>query len=263
MDPSTRGIVLHDILADYHRAIRSGGQAGELLLLGLLDQHLEQLKQLYPTPSLALEETERDELKRDLLHFLQLEQAASHRRPVALELPFGMESDPLEPLSRAGPLELDLGEGRRLPVRGRIDRVDQVEGGFAVVDYKTGKSLRVNRNAIYDRGRLLQHGLYALVVQQLLGPVAGSSYYFIRPGAQLPWVHFPPPQPEPLLRVLDSVLEPLVSGAFVHTHEREKDCSFCSYGPACQNQGDARQRRKLEHIQNSVLESRRRLLEEI
>lgn len=259
LDPSTRGILLHDILADYHRRLRAHAKAD---LLTLLKQHVEKLKQLWPAPSAALEQAEVADLERDLLHFLQLEQQNPERRPMALELPFGMEADPLEPLSRAGLLELDLGDGSRLPVRGRIDRVDHVEGGFAVVDYKTGRSLRVHRNAVYDRGRLLQHGLYALVVEQLLGPVAQSSYYFIRPGAQQTWVHFPSPQPERLLRVLKSVLEPLASGAFAHTHEREKDCQYCSYSVACQSHSDSRQRRKLEHLENTMLHSRRRLLEE-
>lgn len=260
LDASTRGILLHDILADFHRQLRAHNRSPDLNVL--LHQHLEQLKRLWPSPSPALEHAETADLLKDLHYYLQLEQRNTGRRPVAFELPFGMEVDPLEPLSRPGPLELDLGNGSRLPVRGRIDRIDQLENGYAVVDYKTGKSLRVNREAVYDRGRLLQHGLYALVVEELLGPVAQSSYYFIRPGAQQPWVHFPPPQRDRLLRVLEGVLEPLASGVFVHTHEREKDCQYCSFRSACQENGEQRQRRKLDSSANTMLASRRRLLEE-
>ena len=201
-----------------------------------------------------------------MLHFLQLEIDNPERRPVGLEVPFGMGPDPLEPLAHPEPVVLQMGDGQKLALRGRIDRIDQIGDDYAVVDYKTGRRLYTGkRQAVFDRGRLLQHALYALVVEQMLaapGRVRMTSYYFPTRSAARPWNHYDYPDKENFFRVLNEVLEPLKTGAFAHTHETAQDCAFCHYRAACEAHQDANQKAKLENPANTTLASRRRLLEE-
>jgi len=267
LDPSLRGIVIHDILADYHRLLHSEMRKpvetqDEEILADLLQQRLEKLRPLRPALSPAVEASECAELLKDLQYFLSLELEHPERTPVALELPFGMGEEPVEALASPAPVILHWPDGSSFPLSGRIDRVDQIPGGYGVVDYKTGRSLRIAPNTTYDRGRLLQHALYALVVEQLVGPVVQSSYYFVRPGATQRWVHFDKPDPANLHRVLQGVLSPLETGAFVQTESREKDCIFCDYRSLCEGHSDARSLRKLENPDNGVLARRLQLLEE-
>jgi RecB family exonuclease len=57
-------------------------------------------------------------------------------------------------------------------VRGRMDRIDEVEGGVHICDYKTGKP---KDEKVADKS--LQLGIYALAAQQSgMTPVAMSFY---------------------------------------------------------------------------------------
>ncbi len=271
LDAATRGSLLHEIYATYHRGLLARGWRPDLerdgqQLKALLEQQLEVVRAVLPPPSAALEKAERQSLRSDLLHFLQLEIDNPERRPVGLEVPFGMGPDPLEPLAHPEPVVLQMGDGQKLALRGRIDRIDQIGDDYAVVDYKTGRRLYTGkRQAVFDRGRLLQHALYALVVEQMLaapGRVRMTSYYFPTRSAARPWNHYDYPDKENFFRVLNEVLEPLKTGAFAHTHETAQDCAFCHYRAACEAHQDANQKAKLENPANTTLASRRRLLEE-
>lgn len=100
--------------------------------------------------------------------------------PVATELGFGL------PGAEHPPLIYELDGGRRLRVRGSIDRVDRrTGGGLAVIDYKTGSSWRYRNLSEADpvpAGRFLQLPLYALAATELLGSDAqpvDASYWFV------------------------------------------------------------------------------------
>ena len=254
LDPATRGHVLHEVYAGYARRLRAGEGAD---LLGLLE---ESLRELIPAPSAAVEAAERESLARDLAHFLRLEQLRGDRTPVGVEVPFGLGEDAAEPLARARPVIIDLGEGMVFSLQGRIDRIDRIPDGYSVVDYKTGSYLELGRDGVYSRGRLLQHALYALAAEQLVdAKVTESGYYFTSARSPRDWVRFPSPDRAQLRRVLELVMDPLASGVFAHAHEREKDCRFCEFQAACAAHRDEHMRSKLDH---PLLARRRRLLEE-
>ncbi|MBS2037478.1 PD-(D/E)XK nuclease family protein [bacterium] len=263
LDSATRGTLLHEIYAAYHRYLRSRNwtpqaERDRAHLFQLLEKQLELVRKSLPAPSVALEKAERGSLKKELEHFLRLE-SQSGRRPIGLEVPFGMGPDTHEVLAQVHPVQLELGTST-LPLRGRIDRIDQLDDGYAVVDYKTGRELYTGkRNATYDRGRLLQHAIYSLVVEKMLqapGRVMQSSYYFPTTAAARPWVHYGYPDRADLQRVLELVLEPLLTGVFVHTHEPDKDCRFCDYQAACEAHSH-------QLKPDGLLDGRRRLLEEL
>lgn len=258
LDPSTRGHVLHEVYAKYARQWRrDGSPPGLPELFEMLD---ESLRDLPRPPLLQVEEEERADLRRDLEHFLKLETARPDRLPLGVEVGFGLGDGPGEPLSLPDPVELDLGEGMRFKFQGRIDRLDKIPGGHSVVDYKTGRSLGLTRDGLYERGRLLQHGLYALAAEKLVqDKVNDSGYYFTSSRSTQGWVSFPAPEAPGLRKVLELVMHPLQTGAFGHGHELEKDCQFCNYRAACTAHRDHSAKSKLSHPQ---LASRRQLLEE-
>lgn len=106
--------------------------------------------------------------------------AANAATPIATELPFGMPGSPTAPIT------ITLPSGRRLRVRGSVDRVDEThDGSLVVIDYKTGKSDSYTGLSADDPtpgGTHLQLALYAAAVRQVLDrPHAATSgaYWFV------------------------------------------------------------------------------------
>jgi ATP-dependent helicase/DNAse subunit B len=79
-----------------------------------------------------------------------------------------------EALGQREPVTIDLGDGLRFKLRGRIDRLDKLaDGTYEAVDYKTGGAfLPGGLDATFAGGRQLQHALYALAAVQLLREIA-------------------------------------------------------------------------------------------
>ncbi len=260
LDEATRGQVLHAVFARFHRDLRSRGWRPALerdapRLRELLDQTLQTLWTTLPPPSESIARSETRLLHRDVDCFLRLECQDSSRTPLAFEVAFGQEELEDESLARVEPVEVAPG----LLLRGRIDRIDRLPDGLEVVDYKTGRRLKTGRGATYEGGRLLQHALYALVVEKLTGEhVMGASYYFPCVHAYQERVTFPYPDVRALNSLLGLILEPLVSGAFLHTESQEKDCVYCDLKPACRAHSEEAAKGKLD---NAILAYRRRASE--
>ena len=72
----------------------------------------------------------------------------------------------------------------RVAFRGKVDRIDRrADGGLAIVDYKTGRSVSFEGLAAdpVDGGRHLQLAIYALAARALLddAPSVSASYRFL------------------------------------------------------------------------------------
>ena len=87
------------------------------------------------------------------------------RTPIGFEVPFGfpLAGGEEEPLASAEPLEIDIGDGRRLIVHGRIDRINQlgarrVRGG-GLQEAATGPD---DWQGEFAGGTRLQHALYGV-----------------------------------------------------------------------------------------------------
>ncbi len=160
------GSMVHAVLAEFHR----GGDRSWLAL--------ERCLQNQWTDGIAPFAPQREEIRRDTTDLLRRwwdrEWAPvtsgddSDRRPapdiVAVEHPFS----------------IDIGEHT---VVGRIDRVDRVEGGLAVIDYKTGARLPPAGDVVDD----LQLALYHLAVTRdpelaALGPPVALRLRYLRAG---------------------------------------------------------------------------------
>jgi len=242
-DPAERGHILHELFRRYGEARRHQEIFHD-------EQNLDEvLAQQLPAPSAGVAARERENLLLHLRHFLYLESLRPDHIPLGLEVSFGLGEVDQE-LSRAQPVELELGQNMRIRIQGRIDRIDQTPDGYRVIDFKTGHNWKEAGNAGYNQGRHLQHDLYALVAEQLLDTTeVRSQYTFTHPHATHPWQEFPPPDRVALRQVLELILHPLVDGAFVHSHQSQNDCRFCDFRAACLSHQDAQVKRKLNDPQ--------------
>ena len=88
----------------------------------------------------------------------------------ATEAGFGKNDDLL-------PVSLVLSDGTRIPVSGKIDRIDQTPDGsmFRIVDYKTGRDHTFDPSK-FSSGETIQLPLYLEVAKQLGGEAVGMYY---------------------------------------------------------------------------------------
>lgn len=274
LDPLSRGGLLHEVYADFLRALRDRNErpdparhAAEIRAMG--ERALADYKDKIPAPSELVYQREREEILRDLEVFLRLTAEATDREPVALEVSFGLgAAEAAEPLSRADPVVVDPGDGLRFPLRGRIDRIDRLAPHrYAVVDYKTGWLWGDDRlGAILAAGRQLQQPLYAMAAAALLrardpdATVEKAEYVFPTVRGRAQPVPRPPdggPDFKPVLRVLFTLLE---RGVFPHTAD-EKECGRCDFRGACGVEPWRRAQAKREAPANDMLEPVQKLEE--
>ncbi len=270
LDPMTRGSILHDLYATIMREIRDKKETPDPVrhgarLRALGEQALAAHRALVPPPSGGVFEREARELQNDLALFLKFE-AEDHRqrRPLGFEVAFGGATEG-EELGRREPVTIDLGDGLRFKLRGRIDRIDRLaDGTYEVVDYKTGSAfLPGGLDATFAGGRQLQHALYALAAAELLrdrdgqARVVGSYYFPTTRGRRERQVR-PASTQAQAATVLRELFDLLAAGAFVHS-PHDEDCRFCEFGRACGPRATERANAKIDNADNDALETYRRL----
>jgi len=142
--PVHRGAFFHEALKVFvEHLLRAGIDWGELgedeaaeIIKGISEDLVTRLhhKVLLSSPSLVYVSRELQKTLERAVEILSLHARRGSFRPVKVEVPFGLEGE-------LDPLEIDLGNGRRLLLRGRIDRVDAVEHKgkvyIRVMDYKS------------------------------------------------------------------------------------------------------------------------------
>lgn len=271
LDPMTRGTILHELYATIMREIRDRREAPEparhgarLRELGLAA--LAAHRALVPPPSDGVYEREERELLSDLALFLKFEaEDCGQRRPLGFEVAFGGATEG-EALGRREPVTIDLGDGLRFKLRGRIDRLDKLaDGSYEAVDYKTGGAfLPGGLDATFAGGRQLQHALYALAAAELLretdgqARVVGSYYFPTRRGSRERPVR-PASTQAKAAEVLRDLFDLLAAGAFVHTPDQDEDCRFCDFSRACGPKAAERAKLKVARAENAALEAYRKL----
>jgi ATP-dependent helicase/nuclease subunit B len=271
LDPLTRGSLMHALYATIMREIRDRQETPDparhgarLRELGL--EALARHRALVPPPSEGVYEREERELLNDLALFLKFEaEDCGQRKPIGFEVGFGGATEG-EALGRREPIVIDLGDGLRFKLRGRIDRVDKLaDGTYEAVDYKTGGAfLPRGLDATFAGGRQLQHALYALVAVELLretdpqARVVGSYYFPTRRGTRARQVRAASTQAK-AADVLRDLFDLLAAGAFVHTPDEDEDCRFCDFSRACGQKAAERADLKIQQADNAPLEAYRKL----
>lgn len=172
-EAADNGTVLHAVLEEFFKRVRDGGvtEDGIDALTGRIFDGV-----LRSIPHIAVLADE-PEAKR-LLARLREESVAVCRGLYAASL--RSEYRPLYLEEKIGgdeilPLVLDAG-GRQAEIRGYIDRVDVLDGKFAVVDYKTYKSADLKLSEIYT-GERIQLYVYLRAIEKSKGWRPVGAFY--------------------------------------------------------------------------------------
>ncbi|HOJ58748.1 MAG TPA: PD-(D/E)XK nuclease family protein [bacterium] len=239
----------------------------------LLAPLVEEYRQLIPPPNESAFKRQLDQLERAALVFLkEEEQQAGAYTPVYLEAALGMPN-PGRPtdLDTPDPVPVMLRDGVRILTRGKVDRVDRIQGqepdAYAIWDYKTGSSKKYQPSDPFNQGRVIQHALYLEMVSQRLrkemakdARVAQFGYFFPNVkerGERRLWT---PEELKEMGNVLFDLCELISTGTFLPT-DNSDDCAFCDYKEIC---GDveaaaAASKQKLENPENTRLHPFRKL----
>jgi ATP-dependent helicase/nuclease subunit B len=268
LDALTRGSELHDIYAALLRRTRDANRrpnkADGVWLRELAQHRLAALNEEMPAATAEILERESKEFLADVELFFDAESATSKSTPIGFEVSFGrpLDDDEAEPLARAEPVEVDLGQGITFRIAGRIDRIDQLgDSSFEVLDYKTGGFWRDSWKGTFDGGRRLQHALYGLAAVEMLKTrvknpkVEGGVYYFSSRKGRQERVRIKAPTRAVIAQVLGDLRDLIIKGQFVRTPDQD-NCRYCDYAAACggnvNKQADAK-------LQDSRLDVYRRL----
>lgn len=167
------GSMYHAILEETYRQAAATGETAVDLLPAIAQREFEAAPAGYgfrPTP---LWHQQREELTQILLNTVKaLDEASAGWQPLAMEPPFGLQETP--------PLEIGDVAGRRLALRGYIDRVDVDENGrLRIIDYKSSNT-PIASQALAE-GKRIQLALYALAACDVLelGEPAAGMYWHI------------------------------------------------------------------------------------
>ena len=247
LQASERGSLLHALYCDFMRQIaQKGEQVDPAVHNPVLRQMAEKLIDAYcqeiPPPDDMVFELEVKDIMECCDLFLKGHQVFAGYNPRYFEVPFGMGSELVDEagMGLANPVEIELGSGRKISLRGVIDRIDRkADGTFVVWDYKTGSSRKYGEHQYLCRGRQVQHVLYSIAAEKILEAkghsdprVREAGYYFPTEKGEGRRVIRHQDQRTVALEALDNLFDLLKTGVFNATEDTDP-CTFCDYKEVC------------------------------
>lgn len=248
-DALERGRIVHEVLQRFHAQFRARAltdippdEAEEALQTGLRGV-FENRMRVASGPMRGILVAEKARMARTLTRYLRHEREAQETekqapwKPIEFEVSFGdVRGERTSSLSKPEPLPLAL-EGHTVQFSGRIDRIDELDGAYRIVDYKTGKAPSFKEQ---ETGRSVQLPLYAMALEQhLIAGAACREARFIEVGNK--------PKRDVLTRdkagkweqclakakeSVEKVLNRIRSGEFVPLPEKQA-CRFCGRTRPC------------------------------
>jgi ATP-dependent helicase/nuclease subunit B len=197
-------------------------------------------RNMYPPPSEDAFLEQRRELEQAARIFLREEERFSDRVPLYLEVSIGLKPyGNGSALDTIQPVRVNLPNGKTIRVRGRIDRIDEAEDGFCIVDYKSGNPQKYEDPDPFRDGRILQHALYIdicrAVLQEKHGPasrVLKFEYLFPGRAGQGLRLSYTPDELSEFKTLMQHMTGWMAAGSFLPTDRRD-DCTFCDYVGVC------------------------------
>ncbi|HSU96113.1 MAG TPA: PD-(D/E)XK nuclease family protein, partial [Gemmatimonadaceae bacterium] len=237
LDSAQRGALLHEIFEQFAtlftgRRDALATPAAADAMAAIADGVIARWRVEVPPPGDVVLEQEVNELKRAASSFLQMERDALATGDDGtwryLEYAFGND----ERIAR-----YPLTDGSSLAIKGRVDRIDEMDAGwFRVIDYKTGRASRYRKVAKMGRfngGRQLQAAIYAGVLQELLvGPVGRFEYIFPTERGQNQTIAYDSVELAEARPIVTQLLEHVRDGTFIATTSAD-DCKYCGARPIC------------------------------
>jgi ATP-dependent helicase/nuclease subunit B len=262
LSPLQRGELLHEVFYRFMEALKAKGEkvsrtSHQDLLERLALEEVAHFKEEVPPASDFAYQREVKEIKQACLIFLTNEEARSGEvDPQFFELSFGLKGGATCAASTEQPVEIRLPRSGSFKLRGRIDRIDRVgDHEYEVWDYKTGSSFGYKDESYINRGRLLQHALYAeaaeFLLRQAVDPearVVRAGYFFPSPKGEGLRIHKDPVAKDTLFEALEDLFDLLRKGVFPSSYD-EDSCGICDYSKICGGPGEAVTRLK-EKIEN-------------
>jgi ATP-dependent helicase/nuclease subunit B len=174
--------------------------------------------------------------------FLRYASKQNDRQPVFLEATIGLGARNQGSIG-SNTIMLDLSNGKRIRIGGRIDRIDKIKETsppeFVILDYKTGSSYKYTSQDIFGCGRSIQHGVYIHLAESALrerfpdAEVVVFEYFF--PGIKEDGlsIKYTRNQLAESLKVIEQLCQIAGNGAFLTTDSPKKDCKYCPYTSMC------------------------------
>jgi ATP-dependent helicase/DNAse subunit B len=190
--PNHLGNAYHQILESLHKRLLARqiqitavtAQEAATIAEQVTEEELEKMLDDGSIRKGPLWEFDKGEMKKQLVRLLHAEaewNAEQAAKPIHFERRFGDRGEP--------PLVIECEDGE-VKLRGVIDRIDEREDGWVVIDYKTGRTPIRHADAI--EGRNLQLPIYAMAASRAMGTQAkvASAYYLHihsrKKGSELP-----------------------------------------------------------------------------
>lgn len=212
--PLAFGRAIHDTLCELHGRLVEYGLC--LDLTEALDAFDRRWSEVLKAERALLQDPEAEarqygELAADIL-LRYVEQYRDRPPPLAVEFPFEIT-------------------WQNHTIIGYVDRIDEVEAGLEIVEFKTGKR-KPSRKEIDEDLQLI---LYAKGVREALGcPVTRVVYVHLRDGAELPTE----PGEDAFRSLCEGVLAPVASGIEAGRHPPKHGwwCRWCDYQSLCERE---------------------------
>jgi len=274
LHPLERGELLHEVFRRFMEEVKARGERPSLkkhfeLLNRIASEEIEHWKEKVPLSSELAYQREVEDLNQTLQIFLKDEEERSTSiEPCLFELSFGISREAGGNASTEEPVAIRLKGAGDFRLRGKIDRIDQAkEHQYEVWDYKTGSTWGYSEESCLNRGKQLQHALYAIVAETLLrksvdkkAKVVRSGYSFPTPkgnGTRYGWNEVPE---EELSEVLGNLFQLLREGMFPATYDGDM-CKFCDYPKICGGKEVAVGRVNMKMEQDQKIKPLKRLKE--
>ncbi len=240
LNPLDFGSMLHDLLCDFMQQLHVCGEKPDRKHLpamkAMVTEKAERQREKTPVTHEAAYRADVGRLEQAAEIFLNVEAGQENTQPIGFEVSFGLGQD--GELDTREPVLVKLAQSIELKLRGRIDRVDKVEDGYAIWDYKSGSAYSYREASLQHVGSYLQWALYAYVLDEILKreesdrKVVRSGYFFTTEreyGRRIAPVLPPRHEVGDKLRPLFDLVS---EGCFYHI-QKEDHCKFCEYSRVC------------------------------
>ncbi|MET3289303.1 UNVERIFIED_CONTAM: ATP-dependent helicase/DNAse subunit B [Brevibacillus sp. OAP136] len=247
LNAAQRGSLLHAIFQQYlSETNENGGVHDYERLHRIREEAIRRTQMEIPEPSLQVMLKETEEIRKDVDIFWEGEHKRDSK-PRFMELA-------LHELEEDGVFNVELGEELVLPLKGYVDRVDEVgPNAYKIIDYKTGNPRKFKENEYFSKGTQLQHAIYSIAVEQYLqrtgidpqAKVVEAAYYFPTTKGQGHEVVRLQNRRDKATSLISRMTMSIQQGLFPPTHDPHK-CTWCDYKDVCGDHSESMKEKRNE-----------------